>query len=55
MEEVKMETLESQQDSCKTCAKHAKHAQENEEMSFAFLLALMPVLTISFFGQVGLL
>ncbi|MBP6929972.1 MAG: hypothetical protein KBB77_03495 [Candidatus Moranbacteria bacterium] len=54
MEEVKMETLESQA-GCETCAKHAKHAQENEEMSFAFLLALMPVLTISFFGQVGLL
>lgn len=54
MEEVKMETLESQ-DSCETCAKHAKRTQESEEMAFAFLLALMPVLTITLFGQVGLL
>ncbi|MBP9728460.1 MAG: hypothetical protein KBD27_03745 [Candidatus Moranbacteria bacterium] len=55
MEEVKMETLESQQDGCPTCAKAAKESTENEEVSFAFLLALVPVLTITFFGQVGLL
>ncbi len=54
MEEVKMETLESQ-DSCPTCAKVAKEATDNEEVSFAFLLALVPVLTITFFGQIGLL
>ena len=54
MEEVKMETLESQAD-CPTCALAAKETTENEEVSFAFLLALVPVLTITFFGQVGLL
>jgi len=55
MEEVKMETLESQQESCTHCAVAAKKAADSEEVSFAFLLALVPVLTITFFGQVGLL
>ena len=55
MEEVKMETLESQKDGCPTCAVTAKESAENEEVSFAFLLALMPVLTITLFGQMGLL
>lgn len=55
MEEVKMETLGSQQDGCPTCIKAAKATDENEEASFAFLLALVPVLTITLFGQIGLL
>lgn len=54
MEEVTMETLESQE-SCPHCAVTAKKAAESEEVSFAFLLALMPVLVITLFGQVGLL
>ncbi len=55
MEEVKMETLESQGDGCPTCAKVAQESTDNEEVSMAFLLALLPVITITFFGQVGLL
>ncbi len=54
MAEITMETTVSQDD-CPTCAKVAKETTENEEVSFAFLLALVPVLTITFFGQVGLL
>ncbi len=55
MEEVKMETLESQESGCTTCAHTAKVARESEEVALAFLLALMPVITLTFFGQVGLL
>lgn len=54
MEEVKMETLETQ-GGCTTCAHTAKTASENEETAMAFLLALLPVITLTFFGQVGLL
>ncbi len=36
---------------CDSCRK----AQEREEMAFAFLLALMPVITITLFGNMGLL
>jgi hypothetical protein len=55
MAEIKAETLESQQDGCPTCVKAAKAAAENEEVSFAFLVSLVPVLVITLFGQVGLL
>jgi len=55
MSEAPKETLESQADSCPSCAKTAKVASDNEEVSFAFLLAIVPVITITFFGQVGLL
>lgn len=54
MEEVKMETVESQGD-CPTCAKVVHEAKANEEVSMAFLLALMPVIALTFFGQIGLL
>ncbi len=40
---------------CASCAKAAHEASQNEETSFAFLLALVPVLSLTFFGQVGLL
>lgn len=36
---------------CTKCAKDA----EQQEMAFAFLLALMPVITLTLFGQMGLL
>ncbi|MEK7549444.1 MAG: hypothetical protein AAB519_00450 [Patescibacteria group bacterium] len=42
-------------DNCPTCKSVAVEATKNEEASFAFLLALIPVLTLTFFGQVGLL
>lgn len=53
MEEVTMETTESH--SCTTCAKVAEEASQNEEVSLAFLLALVPVISLTFLGQVGLL
>ncbi|NTW15762.1 MAG: hypothetical protein HGA38_05385 [Candidatus Moranbacteria bacterium] len=37
--------------SCDACRK----AREAEEMAFAFLLALMPVITLTLFGNMGLL
>lgn len=40
---------------CENCAKVAEEASQNEELSMAFLLALVPVITLTFFGQVGLL
>ncbi len=49
-----METLETQS-GCTTCAHAAKSASESEETAMAFLLALLPVITLTFFGQVGLL
>lgn len=49
-----METAESQTD-CPTCAHTAKVASDNEEVAMAFLLALMPVISLTFFGQIGLL
>ncbi len=36
---------------CEKC----KRAAEHEEMAFAFLLALMPVITLTLFGQMGIL
>lgn len=32
-----------------------KSAVQSEEMAFAFLLALMPVITLTLFGNMGLL
>lgn len=40
---------------CPTCKQAAEDAAQNEEISLAFLLALLPVITLTFFGQVGLL
>jgi len=40
---------------CENCAKVATEQSQSEETSMAFLLALVPVLTLTFFGQVGLL
>lgn len=37
--------------SCPKCAAH----ESGQEMAFAFLLALMPVISLTLFGQAGLL
>lgn len=42
-------------DQCESCAKAAHAAAQSEESSLAFLLALVPVLSLTFFGQLGLL
>lgn len=40
---------------CPSCEQTAKETEQNEEISMAFLLALVPVISLTFFGQVGLL
>jgi hypothetical protein len=40
---------------CPTCEKAAKESAQSEEVSMAFLLALLPVITLTFFGQLGVL
>lgn len=51
-----METTDTcSADGCPNCAKVAEESKQNEEMSFAFLLALVPVISLTFFGQMGLL
>ncbi|MEK9151565.1 MAG: hypothetical protein AAB547_02950 [Patescibacteria group bacterium] len=40
---------------CPSCEQTAKETEQNEQMSMAFLLALVPVISLTFFGQVGLL
>ena len=40
---------------CENCAQVATQQAQSEETSMAFLLAIVPVLTLTFFGQVGLL
>jgi hypothetical protein len=42
-------------ESCTHCAQRAQEEAESHETSFAFLLALMPLVVLTFFGQVGLL
>lgn len=59
MDPIKMET-ETTESTCSTgqcpnCEKAAQEAEQNEEISMAFLLALVPVISLTFFGQVGLL
>lgn len=56
--EPTMETQSTDACSTGTCAKCAQAAQEaakNEELSMAFLLALVPIISLTFFGQLGLL
>lgn len=48
-------TMASAEGSCPECKKHASEQAESQETSMAFLLALVPVLVLTFFGQVGLL
>lgn len=40
---------------CPNCEKASQEAKQNEEVSMAFLLALMPIISLTFFGQMGLL
>ena len=40
---------------CVHCKRREKEDREQEEASFAVLLSLVPLLTLAFFGQVGLL
>lgn len=40
---------------CPHCVKREQETAQNEEISLAFLLALVPVISLTFFGQIGLL
>lgn len=40
---------------CAACEERAKHDKEHEEVSLAFLLALLPAITLTLFGNMGLL
>lgn len=59
MSEIRIETSTegtgAQENNCANCAQCAQEAAERHETSFAFLLALMPLVTLTFFGQIGLL
>lgn len=57
-EEIKTETRDDGSCStgtCPSCEQAAQEAARSEEMGMAFLLALTPIITLTFFGQVGLL
>jgi hypothetical protein len=45
----------SPEQECPHCVKTAQEVAQNEEVSMAFLLALVPVISLTFFGQLGLL
>jgi hypothetical protein len=40
---------------CPHCVRTTQETRQNEEISMAFLLALVPVISLTFFGQIGLL
>jgi predicted nucleic acid-binding Zn ribbon protein len=39
---------------CQECAKRAHMEKQAEEMHFALLLALIPLMVVTLFGQMGL-
>ena len=53
MEPMSQETVASP--TCTTCQQVAVEESKNQEVAMAFLLAMVPVITLTFFGQVGLL
>lgn len=40
---------------CQECERRAQEEIENGEMTFAVLLALVPMLTLTLFGNMGLI
>jgi len=55
METTGTDSTCSSGEACPNCVKREEEATQNEEMSMAFLLALVPVISLTFFGQIGLL
>ncbi|EKD46766.1 MAG: hypothetical protein ACD_67C00071G0002 [uncultured bacterium] len=39
---------------CVHCEKKAKHEAQSEEFNFAVLVALVPLMVFTLFGQIGL-
>ena len=52
MEPIRMEEAGT---GCSSCAQTVSEKQKNDEISMAFLLALVPIISLTFFGQIGLL
>jgi len=48
---TKMETTHK----CVHCAKRHKEEAQNEEFNFAVLIALVPLMVFTLFGQIGLI
>jgi hypothetical protein len=42
-------------DGCPECRTREKRDRANEELAFAFLLSLLPAITLTLFGNMGLL
>jgi hypothetical protein len=60
MEEIKIGEVDTPESgmpaaSCPHCSKRAQEDASSEEQGLAFLLALLPVMVLTIFGQVGLL
>ncbi len=57
MQEVTMETSSAavSHGDCPQCQMAQLEAEQSNESGLSFLLALLPVITLTFFGQVGLL
>jgi len=53
--ETQMESQSGSGAACAQCNANLEQGSKNEELSFAFLLALVPALTLSLFGNIGLL
>lgn len=54
-EATQLESQNVSEASCEGCNAALERASKNEELGFAFLLALVPALTLSLFGNIGLL
>lgn len=50
-----MENKNEKENTCPTCEKREQEHQEAEEFNFAILIALMPLLTLTLFSNIGLL
>lgn len=46
--------METTQKKCAHCAKRAHEEKQAEEFNFSVLLALVPLMVFTFFGQLGL-
>ncbi|HOX11084.1 MAG TPA: hypothetical protein P5323_02685 [Candidatus Moranbacteria bacterium] len=46
--------METKQKKCAHCAKRAQEDEKVEEFNLAILLALVPLMVFTFFGQLGL-
>ncbi|MFA7319236.1 MAG: hypothetical protein WC022_01425 [Parcubacteria group bacterium] len=50
-----METLEKDICECPVCQRRAEEHRESEEFGLAVLIALVPIMTLTLFGHIGLL